>query len=162
MSDEETEYTYNVTVKVSTTADSTNTALEGLADGNKTWPNMVDWSVDNEANVVNVLFKFGAKHPTKATAGTEDVKLDPTDFAAKDPTATVTVVKDDEITVTAQNNSSETYKLVSPTSLPSRASPFRSRWVRPSSNTAAATRTSSILMCPMLTTTPMWSPRLNW
>ena len=112
VSDEETEYTYNVTVKVSTTADSTNTALEGLADGNKTWPNMVDWSVDNEANVVNVLFKFGAKHPTKATVGTEDVKLDPTDFAAKDPTATVTVVKDDEITVTAQNNSSETYKLV--------------------------------------------------
>ena len=112
VSDEETEYTYNVTVKVSTTADSTNTALEGLADGNKTWPNMVDWSVDNEANVVNVLFKFGARHPTKATAGTEDVKLDPTDFAAKDPNATVTVVKNDEITVTAQNNSSETYKLV--------------------------------------------------
>ena len=112
VSDEETEYTYNVTVKVSTAADSTNTALEGLADGNETWPNMVDWSVDNEANVVNVLFKFGANHPKMGSGTADDPKLDPTDFAAKDPTATVTVVKNDEITVTAQNNSSETYKLV--------------------------------------------------
>ena len=85
VSDEETEYTYNVTVKVSTAADSTNTALEGLADGNKTWPNMVDWSVDNEANVVNVLFKFGANHPKMGSGTADDPKLDPPTLLPRTP-----------------------------------------------------------------------------
>ncbi len=110
VSDEETEYTYNVTVKVSAAADSTNTALQGLADGNETWPNMLDWSVDNTAKKVNVLLKFGAVNPTKGAAA--EPILDATDFATVDPEAEVTVVDDTHITVTAENDSSATYELV--------------------------------------------------
>ena len=110
VSDEETEYRYPVTVKVSTAADSTNTALQGLADGNKTWPNMLDWSVDNTAKKVNVLLKFGAVNPTKDA--TVEPILDATDFATVDLEAEVTVVDDTHITVTAENDSSATYELV--------------------------------------------------
>ena len=108
VSDAVTEYTYPLTITVDESANSDDTALQGLAAGADTWTYMTDWSVDNETHNVTVNLKFGANHPTlKANGGT----LDDDDFEPVNSEAEVTVIDANTITVTAGTESRTEYKV---------------------------------------------------
>ena len=108
VSDAVTEYTYPLTITVDESANSDDTALQGLAAGADTWTHMTDWSVDNETHNVTVNLKFGANHPTLRTAGGT---LDDDDFEPVNSEAEVTVIDANTITVTAGTESRTEYKV---------------------------------------------------
>ena len=114
-SDTETPHKYTVNIKVAEAPADDNTALQGLKAGDQTWPYMVDWSVDNVAHAVNVLFKFGAHEPAINGDGTIVPKLLDTDFIAVSEEATVKVLNDETgkpyLTVTAGTDSTTKYAI---------------------------------------------------
>ena len=114
-SDTETPHKYTVNIKVAEAPADDNTALQGLKAGDKTWPYMVDWSVDNVAHAVNVLFKFGAYEPDINGNGTTVPKLLDDDFIAVSEEATVKVLEDENgkpyLTVTAGTDSTTKYAI---------------------------------------------------
>ena len=108
VSDAVTEYTYPLTITVDESANSDDTALQGLAAGADTWTHMTDWSVDNETHNVTVNLKFGADHPTlKGAGGT----LDADDFVPVNGEAKIAVIDANTITVTAGTESRTEYKV---------------------------------------------------
>ena len=99
--DEETEYTYPLTITVDVAAASTANTLDSLADGNPVWVDMVDYTIDNVTRNVTVTLGFGKDEPARLTPDA----FEPVEGAS------VSVTDNKNITVTSANGDTAKYTI---------------------------------------------------
>ena len=104
--DEETEYTYPLTITVDVAAASTDTSLAGLAEGNPAWNDMVDYTIDNVTHNITVTLGFGKDKPINNEFNHSGLDFEPTADGAS-----VTYHDPENITVVSPNGDTQDYTI---------------------------------------------------
>ena len=104
--DEETEYTYPLTITVDVAAASTDTSLAGLAEGNPAWNDMVDYTIDNVTHNITVTLGFGKDKPIDSKFNHSGLDFEPTADGAS-----VTYHDPENITVVSPNGDTQDYTI---------------------------------------------------